>query len=389
MRRYAVDVQAGVLLRTWETRRERCVAVVLSFSATHSNESRQALAEALTCLSEGLWRAFARSGLDLGEGVARGRRRRLVDLLGRVDAVVRPSSAGTRATVQLEPMGRYVVGLADRVAAAMTSFDGAEVQEQIIREVEDETAAVDRADRGLFAGRSAQAELVSRAFVLPSHLREADVRFHERLFDDSLEGCPVALRGPEILAGLDLTAAAAAALHWFKAALDVLSEASGKSAEDAVMMADDYEGTSVAVLRSVVRSMDSGDLPQAVATRLVSDALHLTDTAAMSVRAIQQRVDDAIDESVSDVDLGMVNVRLAQLDPRRPAPALLELALQGMSACLAAYDSCVDLEVLPESVEDLDPSDEDERTAERHEAASKAFAEAVRNRAALDRARLL
>lgn len=129
----AVDVQAGVLLRTWETRRERSAAVVLSFSVTHSLESRQALAEALTCLSEGLWRALARSGIDLGEGVARERRRRLVDLLTRVYAVVKSSSAGTRPPAQLTPFDRYVVGLANRVAAAMTSFDDAEVQEQIIR----------------------------------------------------------------------------------------------------------------------------------------------------------------------------------------------------------------------------------------------------------------
>lgn len=224
-------------------------------------------------------------------------------------------------------------------------------------EVEEETAAVDRADRGAFAGRAAQAALISRAFVLPTHLREADVRFHERISGDLLGIGPLTLCGHEILAGLDLTAAAAAALHWFKAALDVLSKASGKSAEDAVMMADDYEETSAAVLRSVVRSMDSGASPQAVATRLVSDAIHIADTAAMSVRAIQERVDDAIDESASDVDLGVLSVRLTQLDPRRPAPVLLEVALQGMDACRAAYDACVDLRVLPESFEDLDPHD--------------------------------
>lgn len=326
MTRYAVDVQAGVLLRTWENRRERLAAVVLSFSAEHPLESRQALAVALSDLSEGLWRAFARSGLDLGDGVARGRRRRLVDLLTRVQAVVRPSSAGTPATLRSTPMDRHVGGLADRVAAAMASFADAEVHELIIREVEEETAAVDRADRGQLTGRAAQAALISRAFVLPSHLREADARFHERLLGNLTGTGPLILGAPDVLEGLDLTAAAAAALHWVKAALDVLSEASGKSAEDAVMLADDYQKTAVDVLRSVVRSIDAGDSPQAVARRLVSDAIHFADTAALSVRAIQERVDDSIDESASDVDLGKLNVRLAQLDPRRPAPVTVQVA---------------------------------------------------------------
>jgi hypothetical protein len=188
---------------------------------------------------------------------------------------------------------------------------------------------------------------------------------------------------------LDLTAAAAAALHWVKAAIDVLSEASGKSAEDAVMLADDYQKTAVGVLRSVVRSIDAGDSPQAVARRLVSDAIHFADTAALSVRAIQERVDDAIDESASDVDLGKLNVRLAQLDPRRPAVVLLGVALQGMDSCRAAYDACVDQFSLPENFEDLDLHDQEERTAERYEAVSRAFAEAVRGQATLDRARIL
>jgi hypothetical protein len=222
--RYAVDVQQRRLLRTWESLTERLAAVVLDFPSGYSIEDCHALAEALTSLSEGLWRAYARSGLELGDGVARGRKRRHL------------------TAVQLSaPDDRYTVSLADRVAEAMSSLDDAELQELVIREVEEETAAVERADRGLFSGRATQATLVSRAFVLAPHLREADVRFREQVFGDVWGSGLLGSSGSRELADLDPTAAAAAAVHWFKASVDVLSEVSGKTSEDAVMTADDSQ----------------------------------------------------------------------------------------------------------------------------------------------------
>ncbi|MFI5937847.1 hypothetical protein [Actinoplanes sp. NPDC051494] len=387
MTRYAVDVQQRGLLRTWESRTERLAAVVLDLPSVYSIEDCHALAEALTSLSEGLWRAYARSGLELGDGAARGRKRRLGNLLVRTGGAIRPSSAGTLTAVQLSaPEDRYTVSLADRVAEAMSSLDDAELQELIIREVEEETAAVERADRGLFSGRAAQATLISRAFVLAPHLREADVRFREQVFGDVWGSGLLGSSGSRELADLDPTAAAAAAVHWFKAAVDVLSEVSGKTSEDAVMTADDSQRTSAALLLSVVRLVDSGNTPQAVATLLVSRALQFAGSSALSVRAIQEQVDYAVNESIHGVDLDDVEVTLSPLDPKRPALNLLEAALDGIDACRAAYDLHIDR---PANFDDLDPNRQEETSAGRFVEVGIAFAEAVRVRAERDRARLL
>ncbi|MFI1996297.1 hypothetical protein [Actinoplanes sp. NPDC020271] len=340
MTSYSVDNENGSLVRTWRTRADCLAGVVVQFPAEATAYQRRAMVMALTQLSEQLWRAYARSGIPTSGRVMRGRRTRLTELLGKVVGVVRPSMAGTPR--QLTPEYEAVVDRARAVADRLKEFDDDEVQEALIREVEAEADAVDRADRGFFAGRAGQATMISRTFIVMSQVRTADGLLRKCLTPE-----PTAVAIPELSAlgvfdRLDPSAAAAAGLQWFKAAADVVADAAGIGVDDAVWRAHDQRELSVAVLQAGVSSIVQGRSAAEAAVYLVAQALDVSDGLFMTVAEIQTRVDTAVTGYFGNADTDDITVPLLLLPTRDPAWELLQACLTGIGACYAAFDAMME-----------------------------------------------
>jgi hypothetical protein len=384
---YSIDVDTGALVRTWQTRRERMAAVVVALPAGSPPEEGNDLAAALTRLADGLWRAYSQSGARREGHAVRGRRTRLVKLLEQVVGEVRPSMAGMPRNLPLEYGG--IVEDARRVWCRLKVFPDAEVQEAIMREVEAETVAVERADRGLLTGRAAQATMISRAFVVP-----AQVRAIEAIFRDRIIGGPGGLANPELSAiGLfddrDPTAAAVVGLHWFKAAVDVVADATGAEPEEAVWMADGQRRLPLDLLQAVVLSLEVGLTAEVTASSLIASSLLRPDKATMTLTEIKERVDEAVEATGGAVSPDELEVPLSSLGGTDPAWELLQACLAGIGACRDAYDYHTDSVQWPENIDELSPADQEEVADNYHGRLDELFGAALCARLEQDKTRLL
>lgn len=332
---YSVDVETGSLVRTWRTRGDYLAAVVVQFPAESTNDQRRATAASLTRLAEGLWQAYARSGMPLNGRLVRGRRARLKELLGKVVGVVRPSMAGMPLKLTLEY--EEVVDRAHAVQRSWKAFDDADVQEAIIREVEAEVDAIDRADKGVLTNRAAQATMISRAFVVSSQVRAVDDLLRKCLIDDPGWLSLPDFRTLGLLDGFDPTAAAVAGMHWFNAAVDVVADSADTDAEEAVWRAHNQRETRVAVLQAGVLSMKDGRSAADTVVALVSDALAVSGGLIMNVQDIQGRVDVAARGYFGNADPDDLKVPLLLLQMQDPAWELLQACLAGIGACRDAF----------------------------------------------------
>lgn len=360
---YSVDVETGSLVRTWRTRGDCLAAVVLQFPAESTHDQRRATAVSLTRLAEGLWQAYARSGMPVSGRLVRGRRARLKELLGKVVGVVRPSMAGMPRN--LTPDYEQVVDRAQAVQHSWKAFDDAEVQEAIIREMEAEVDAIDRADRGVLTHRAAQATMISRAFVVSSQVTAVDDLLRKCLLDDPSGVSLPEFRTSGLLNGFDPTAAAVAGLQWFNAAVDVVADSADIDAEEAVWRAHDQRETRVAVLREGVLSIKDGRSAGDTVVALVSDALAVSDGLVMNVRDIQSRVDVAARGYFGNANPDDLKVPMLLLQTQDPAWELLQACLEGIGACRDAFAWISHKAGSPDALTSPDRPDDDEDECEK------------------------
>jgi hypothetical protein len=287
------------------------------------------LAALLTSLSEGLWRGYTHppgaAGDDLAPNTEGWRRQHERDVVAELEetlsAVYQPAN---EAGVQFSSYV-FVEEVARRIARTLSAIGDPSVREAVVAEVRAEIDAVAQAEAGDLRGRSAQALLLSRSTTNPLHVVAAQ------------QALAVAVNGGDALRAIDPAAAAVACARFLHAAAELASDVSGVPVTRVVDEEDNIEAMPTVTATYVLEQLDLGQGPEAVVHGLLADALAIAEGAVLDVDELIERLTiDASDHpylSEDDLEVLRAEQRLCLLDPRRPAPDLLEDLLEGIRGC--------------------------------------------------------
>jgi hypothetical protein len=382
---YAIDEQRHDLVATWSTGRGDAAGVIAALPVSASSELLFDLAVALTHLSTALWRCYTHpaSAAAGTEPNSEGwRRQRARNAFAKVTASLRAPnlSADGDLIVRYNP----VEETGHRVGRALYAIGDPAVTAAVVADVEQEIGAVERAELGDLAGRAAQAVVLTREDAYPVQVAEAD----RVLAQDPLNG-------PRLLARFDPTAASVAAAHWLHAAAAVVADRIGTPLVGVVLEADQAQALPCATPTLVLELLETGLRPHRVVTALVGEAMRVADGVAPdSAWRAKEAEAKAVEPAVFGPG-GSDDVRLTPLDPRRPAPDLLEDLLRAIHGCWLLFATDHDEDEgqgegedghdVDDDVEELSPGQ-----VQRLDAQVRAvFVQAVRDRAEANRDRLL
>jgi hypothetical protein len=165
-----------------------------------------------------------------------------------------------------------------------------------------------------------------------------------------------------------------------------------------VLESDNIEALPHTSPTRVLELLDSGLRPYEAVTSLIRDAMRVADGEIPDVDALSEAIDEARDladqyaDKDSETRAEIMSLRLTPLDPRRPAPDLLEDLLLGIRGCWLLYGEYADsASIQPisdaDALEDEDPDygDDDELD----EAITESFLAEVRTKAQAARDELL
>ncbi|MFB8203133.1 hypothetical protein [Kitasatospora purpeofusca] len=375
MTRYSIDPERHELLATWGTGEGDLATRVASLPAGAETSVLLRLARALSHLSEAAWRTYthpASAAASQNSGSEGWRRDEERDAFDEVpDAIARPNlPQDGMLDVSYSPL----VESAHRAGRALHSLDDRQLTDAVLAEIAVELAAVENAELGDLAGRARQAVLLSREGASPVQVAAAD-----RLLEQAPFG-PTAL-----FSEIDPTAAAVAAAHWLAAAAEVTAEATGHSPTTLLLEADDIEALPHETPTLVLGLLEAGVSPYDAVTGLVRHALHVADGLLPDPAGLREQLEDLDDELTEhagpDADPEDTGLRLTPLDPKRPAPDLLEDLLTGIHGCW----------LLHEEYDELDDENRNdaERTGQPHDRNRSHFAQLVREAAATHHDRLV
>ncbi|MFG2910073.1 hypothetical protein ACGF13_34080 [Kitasatospora sp. NPDC048286] len=375
MTRYSLDPERHELIAAWGTGEGDLATRIAAVPAGTDTATLMRLALALTHLSEAAWRAYthpasaAASMEPNSEGWRRAEERKSFDEVP--GAITRPNlPQDGMLDVEYSPM----VESAHRAGRALHAIGNADLTDSVLAEVGTELAAVDNAELGDLAGRAHQAVVLSREGASPVQVAAAD-----RLLEQNPFG-PAAL-----FTDIDPTAAAVAAAHWLAAAAEVTAEATGHSPTTLLLEADDIEALPHETPTHVLELLEAGTSPYDAVTGLVRHALHIADGLLPDPAGLREQLED-IDETLAqhtgpDTDPEDTGLRLTPLDPKRPAPDLLEDLLAGIRGCWLLHEEY-------DEPDDEDGFDDDEHTGQPGTGRSR-FTRLVREAAAANRDRLV
>jgi hypothetical protein len=249
-----------------------------------------------------------------------------------------------------------VTQAAHRAGRALHAAGDPELTRSVIEDVRSELAAIEQAERGDLRGRARQAVVLTRADASPVQIAAADALLREDPFGDG-----------RLFTDLDPTAAAVAAARWLQAAATVTAGVSGADPTGVVLQADDIEALPHATPTLVLERIADGETPRAVVLDLVAEAMEVAsgtipDPARLlgQLAEAQAGAEDLAEEHGEQIH-AQVMPRLTPLDPRRPAPDLLEDLLTGIRGCWLVYREYAD-QSADEGVDG--DSEADERTEE-------------------------
>jgi hypothetical protein len=307
------------------------------------------LAAELAGLSAALWRCYthpasaAASVEENSEGWQRQQVRDGFDTV--VENLINPHLPDEDGTL----LSSYdpVQECSHRVGRALHAISDEALRAAVRQDVEAEIAAVEMAERGDIAGRAIQAVVLSRAGANPLHVSAADAVLKEDPLDGRL-----------LFEAFDPTAAAVAAAHWLKAAVDVAAKVSRLDASRVLPAADDIETLRLEAPAEVLSLLEFSNTVYSVVVEMVGDAMQVAGGVVPDLEAVLlQRDDDASelafdnDDSDGDFDESQAEigehtpVRVTLLDPLRPAPDLLEDLVSAIKGCRILYGEYVDGEV--------------------------------------------
>ncbi|MEV6301317.1 hypothetical protein AB0M02_18045 [Actinoplanes sp. NPDC051861] len=336
MTNYAVDTSSGTLIRTWSTGRGLFAAVVSELPPNTRTEEGLALAAELTGLSAALWRSYthpANATVSQGEGSEGWRRQLEREGFEKVPQNLLdphlPDADGAVLT-SYDPIQEH----SHRAGRALYALNDEELSDTVREDVEAEIAAVELAEQGALSGRAQQAVALSRADANPLHVTAASAVLQKNPLEQQL-----------LFETFDPTAAAVAAAHWLKAAVDVVVAVSDLDPADVLPTADDIEKVPYQAPAEVLNLLEFSNTVYRVIVEMIADAMLVADGIVSDLETILfQREDDDADEddSADDDDDGPTPVRVTMLDPIRPAPDLLEDLLSAITACRLLYAEYVD-----------------------------------------------
>ncbi|MEU3642905.1 hypothetical protein AB0E59_05920 [Lentzea sp. NPDC034063] len=372
MTKYALDEERQALLATWETGDGYLARTVAVLPSSVDQQGALRLAASLTTMSRMAWWTYTHPATSAesiepnSEGWRRqGEREAFAEVLDHVRKPYLPDGQGylVQSYVRVEEA-------AHRVGRAVHAIGDQELTDLVLADVQQELAAVERAELGDFSGRARQAVQLSRADASPLQVNAAH---------DFLHAHP--LWSSKLFEEVDPTAAAVAAAHWLQAAAEVASEVSGVSPANVVMEADNIEALTVETPTLVLERLMAGESPRRVVVDLVAGAMTAAEGKVPDPDALVEAIEEARTQAQQygpgdEELLAGLMPRVTPLDPARPSLDLLEDLLDGIRGCWLLYRSHAELG------DEVDPDDEaaDEEIDEEFFAAVRAEADAKRDR---------
>jgi hypothetical protein len=280
---YAFDPRPRHLVAVWETGTGALARTAVRLHPGVDEAAATGLARALTALSATTWRAYTDPDLILVDPAA-------------ALAALRDPHLPEDGLLLHEPDPHREA--AHEVGRRLLAVGGAGLARQVAAEVAEDLDALDRALRGDLSGRARQAVGLTRLDASPLQVVAADRILHEVPVGDA-----------RLFVEVEPTAAAVAAAHWLRSAVDVVLAASGwADPEQVLVAADAIEEFEVAPARAVLDLMAAGAPPLAAVRCLVRAAM-LAARGVVLPHGPGERPDEP---------------RRTVLDPARPAPGLLE-----------------------------------------------------------------
>lgn len=372
------DENAGILLAVWPTGATHRAATICHVPGDGSDGRAAQLAEALGDLSAALWGSYARppspeDALQEDEAAAGPGETMFAAVRKAITDPRLPDDDGS-----LLISYDAAIEAAHQVGRALHALGGSIAADAIAAEVKTEIDAVQRAGRGDFRGRAAQAVAVEALDASPLQISAAD-----HLLDDNPLG------DPRLWTDVMPAAACVAAVNWLVAAAVVAGEAANVDIDSVFAYADDIEAVSVQVPTFVVKARRGGLGPREVVAAMLAEAHEVRQGHVPAPARLPALVDAArakvrkLPPGDREQALAAMLKRLTLLDPVRPSRDLLEHLLDGVRSCLLVYGEAAE-DAEAELGEDLnyDEDDIDGRVGE-------AFFAAVRLRARAERAQLI
>ena len=222
-----------------------------------------------------------------------------------------------------------------RVGGAVHALDlGPDFTGLIAAEAECEQAAVQAAEAGDLTGRAAQAVVLSRIGASPTQIEVA----WRALLVDPL-GCHGAL-----LTQFEPSAAAVAAARCLRCAAEITAEVSGIHWTGVVMEADNIEALPVLSPSTVLALLAEGGSEWEAVTGLLREAHAVAEGKLSGLGQLASAVEQVRRLKEAGVGDEALELRLTPVDPRRPAPDLLEDLLTGIAGCFLLWREYADEE---------------------------------------------
>jgi hypothetical protein len=350
---YGFEPESRTLSVSWSVRRARRVKVVAMLPDGVLAQDVDRLAWALEGLSEALWDTYVHPASQFGDPEEANTE---AWRWGLERAAFEEALAAVRAPY-LPEHGMLTVSYCrvkecgHRVGRALHALDlGPEFAALIAAEVECEQAAVEAAEAGDLTGRAAQAVVLSRIGASPTQIEVA----WQALLADPL-GCH-----PVLLTEFEPSAAAIAAARCLRCAAEITAEVSGVDWTDVVMEADNIEALPVLTPSTVLALLAEGSSEWETVTGLLREAHAVAEGKLSGLGQLASVVEQVRRLSEAGVGDEALELRLTPLDPRRPAPDLLEDLLTGIDGCFLLWREYADDAGLPDPAADADlPADRD------------------------------
>lgn len=335
MSTYGFDPQSRALAVAWPTGRAGRVKTLSVLPSQVPVDRIDRLLMALDGLSEALWDTYTHPAWLFGDpetqGTAAWRWRQEREAFDGVHVAVREP---VEPDLELTELSRSrVEGSGRRIARALHDLDlGAEFGVLIADEVADEVAAVAAAEAGDLTGRAAQAVLLSRIGASPTQI---EVAWQALLAD------PLRCREP-LLSDFDPGAAAIATARCLRLAVRLAADVSGLDAGDVLAEANDIHPLPTRAPSTMLDLLDGGATEQLAVSALLLEARAVSEgtlTGVDHVLGVLERVRLDEEAGVEEIEL-----RLTPLDPRRPAPDLLEDLLTAIDGCYLLWRESADID---------------------------------------------
>ncbi|WP_344597725.1 hypothetical protein [Actinomadura vinacea] len=321
-----------MLMVFWKTGTAHAASTVTELSSKIPGEHARRLAQALTRFCVQAWRTYthpASAAEDQGENSEGWRRERHREAFAKAtDAATKPNLPTDGGLLQSY---NPVEEAAHQVGRALHAASDPGLTARVVAEVQEELAAVERAELGDLTGRSRQAVALTRAGASPAQVHAADTILSRN-----------PLGSPALFTDVDPVAASIAAAHWLQAAADVTAEVSGLQPTQIVVEADNIEALAHITPTAVLEHLELGLTPYTAITGMIRDALIVAEGRIPDIDDLCERIDEAeqLADEHQDPRLREAlrrEIRTTPLDPMCPAQDLLEDLLDGIRGCWLLY----------------------------------------------------